>query len=216
MPKKKTSANKTYFYKEVEYELVGFKYKRQVSFEDCRLQFISTFIGNKTRGMSNSYRKNGLPDEFCEGLVRHHYLNLVSFTAREGKKGDMFCEHFLYLWELKTLTSNGPTSFSPTSRSEWYVFCEVDMTTSEYKLYRVHHSLLATAKVNGHTTLGQQWEINEATIAAGQTAPRPRFNIKNFLEKNEVQSEFTGYLLEDSKIDSINKKTLAFWEDING
>jgi len=214
MPRKKTSVNKTYFYEGVAYELVNFRYKRQVTFEDCQLQFVSTLVGNDIRGMSNASRKNGLPDEFGEGLARHHYPNLVSFNADKGKKGDMLDEKNPSLHEIKTLTSKGPTSFSPTSKSEWYVFCVVDMKTSEYKIYRVPHSLLSIAEINSLTTMAQQWAANEAAIADKKTAPRPRFNIVKFLEKNNIEPNFFGYLLESSRIEMIKEHTESFWSRI--
>jgi hypothetical protein len=213
MPRKRTSITKKYHYEGTAYELGGFTYKRQVTFEDCKFQFVATLLGNKMRSLSNASRKIGLPDEFGEGLARHHNPNLVSFRAKTGKKGDMFDEIKEYLQELKTLTSGAPTSFSPTSRSEHYVICDVDMNTSEYKIYNIPHSILSTAEINSQTTLNQQWATNEVAIAEKKTAPRPRFSMRKFISKKEIKPDFFGTLLEKWQIEAILSETNGFWSD---
>lgn len=213
MPRKKTSVTKKYYYEGVAYELTGFTYKRQVTFEDCRLQFVATLLGNKMRALSNASRKNGLPDEFGEGLARYHNPNLASFSAKKGKKGDVLDEVKEELRELKTLTSGAPTSFSPTSRSECYIICDVDMNTSEYKIYDIPHSILSTAEINSQTTLSQQWATNEVAIAENKTAPRPRFSMRNFIRKKGIEPSFVGALLDQWQIDLILSETNRFWSD---
>lgn len=213
MPRKKTSVTKRYYYEGVAYELTGFAYKRQVTFEDCRRQFVSTLLANETRRISKASRKIGLPDEFGEGLARHHFPSLVSFSAKTGKKGDMLDEKEERLRELKTLTSGGPTSFSPTSRSEGYVICDVNMETSRYEIYYMPHSLLSTAEINRQTTLSQQWATNEAAIAENQTAPRPRFSMRAFIKKNEIKPDFVGTLFEASEMESVKRDIGCFWQE---
>lgn len=206
-------SSKKYFYEGVAYELAGFEYKRQVTFEDCRRQFLATLLGNRMRLLSNASRKNGLPDEFGEGLARHYYPSLVSFKSKTGKKGDMLNEASERLEEIKTATSDAPTSFSPTSKSEVYIFCDFNMDTSEHQIYKIYNSILITAKINKHTTLGQQRSMNEVAIAEKKTAPRPRFSLRKFVKKEGIKPDFSGILFEKCDIEEALKDMVYFWRN---
>lgn len=205
---------KKYFFEGTEYELREFTYKHQMTFDDCVGQYVSTLLSNISRVRNKASRKQGLPDEFGEGIVRYHYPDFVSFKSTTGKKGDMYDENQTVLAEVKTATSNGPTSFGPVSNSQIYFFCDVDMPTAEYKLYEIPHSLIGTAVIDKDTTLAQQWTINKSLLANKQRAPRPRFSMRHFVKKNSLIPKFQGVLIDKSKSTIILERYKTFWEEI--
>lgn len=205
---------KKYFFEGIEYELRDFTYKHQMTFDDCVGQYVSTLLSNTSRIRNKASRKQGLPDEFGEGIVKYHYPDFVSFKSVTGKKGDMFDEFNTVLAEVKTATSDGPTSFGPVSNSQIYFFCDVDMPTAEYKLYEIPHSLIGTAVIDSNTTLAQQWATNKMLIANKQRAPRPRFSMRYFVRKNSLSPKFQGVLIDKSKATILLERYNAFWEEI--
>ena len=185
-----------------------------MTFDDCRHQYVSTFLSNDSRRRKKPSRNHGLPDEFGEGIVRHHFPDFVSFKSATGKKGDMYSELRKILSEVKTATSSGPTSFAPLSNSTIYFFVDVDMETGKYDLYEILHELIGTAMLDSNTTLAQQWSINKALKKEGIKAPRPRFSMRSFVKKKGLKPSFSGFLIERSKLDLIREKHNIFWEDV--
>ena len=208
------STIKKYFFEGNEYELRNFTYKHQMTFDDCVKQYVSTLLSNTSRILSKASRKQGLPDEFGEGIVRNHYPDFVSFKSVTGKKGDMYDENKGVLAEVKTATSEGPTSFGPVSNSQTYFFCDVDMPTAEYKLYEIPHSLIGTAIIDSNTTLAQQWITNKNLIANKQRAPRPRFSMRYFVRKNSLAPAFKGILIDKLKLTLILNEHNVFWKKV--
>lgn len=209
------STTKTYFFEGIEHELKSFVYKHQMTLDDCRRQYASTFFSNESRARSKASRAGALPDEFGEGIVRFHYPEYVSFKSSTGKKGDMFGEVKKNLMEVKTSTSAGPSSFGPVSNSDTYTFCNVNMKTSDYELYEISRELLGTAEIDKNTTLAQQWETNKSLIANKQRAPRPRFSMIYFVRKNNLVPKFKGRLISESGLELMRKEHEIFWGKID-
>jgi hypothetical protein len=209
------STTKKYLFEGVERELKGFVYKHQMTLDDCRRQYASTLFSNESRARSKATRAGALPDEFGEGIVRFHFPEYVSFKSSTGKKGDMLGEIIRWLAEVKTSTSDGPSSFGPISNSNIYFFCDVNMKTSEYSVYVITREILGTAVIDKSTTLAQQWEINKNLIAKKQRAPRPRFSIRSFVRKNNLVPEFKGRLISESDLELMRKEHEIFWGKID-
>lgn len=85
-------------------------------------------------------RDRGLPEEISENIIKFILQKLGDDTSTNNTKGDLYSQKE-GIQECKSFTSDGPISFSPTSKWDVIYFLDARFwTCNKFTLYRVNLS----------------------------------------------------------------------------
>lgn len=162
------------------------------------VECLKTFYANK----NVKFRMPNFPEDISENIVKHIIYKAEGIVCkREKTKGDLISannEHF----EVKSFTSDGPSSFGPKEQWDCLYFLDAkDYVRGRFKLYKIqlpnNDEVFQNVKMNRNQTYGDQCRENRR--------PRITFSELHKIIPQHVQLIFDGDIYNQLTISGIEK-----------